>query len=263
MAKKSKAVKKILLVILVLIILAAILVYSLGNQVLKAGIEKAASKALNVGVTIDDIGLSILRGKVEIEELIVDNPPGYELDKLLEVADARIAVSIGSLLGDTVNVKEIIFDGIDISIEQKGLSNNLKEVIDSIPKSEKKTESQTEKPGKKLHIDILEITNVTVKLKLLPVPGKANVVPLKLAPIRMTDLGGDNKMDTAKLAGKILLAITKAIAEQGGGFLPEGMGDSLGSAAKSVEEGKKALEEGTEAGKKVIEGLKGLFEPKK
>ena len=262
MSKKNRVTKKVVLLILVLIILMAILVYYFGNMALKSGIETAASKTLNVAVTVDGVDLSVLSGRVGLRNLMVDNPPDYEHDKMLKVSTARISVSIGSLLSDTVNVKEIVFDGIDVVVEQKGLSNNLQEVINSIPKSEKKPEAETKKPGKKLHIDSLEITNVTVRVKLLPIAGKADVIPLKLAPIRMTDLGGDNGLDTAKLTGKILLAITKGIAEQGAGLLPDamtdGMKDSLDKAAELVAEGEKILEEG----KDIVEGFKGLFKKK-
>ena len=218
MSKKNKTPKNVILVILVLIVLVVVLIYSFGSDALKAGIETAASKALNVTVDIDDLDLSILRGRVSFEDVVIDNPPGYEYDKLLELDEATVAVGIGSLLSDTVNVKEIILDGVNVVVEQKGPSNNLQEVINSIPKSEKKLKTETEKPGKILHIDTLEITNVTVKVKFLPVPGKADTISLKLAPIRMTDLDG---LDTAKLTGKILLAIAAGVAEQGSDILPE------------------------------------------
>ncbi len=262
MSKKSKAAKKVLLIIVVLIILVIIMIYSFGNQMLKAGIERAATKSLNVGVAIDDVDLSILGGKVKVEEIVIDNPPGYEHDKLLEIDKVRVAVSIGSFLSDTVNIKEIVLDGIEVVVEQKGLSNNLQEVIKSIPKSKKKEETETKKPAKKLHIDSLEITNVTVKVKLLPISGKSDTIPLKLAPIRMTDLGGKDGVDTAKLTGKILLAITKAIAEQGTEVLPtdmiDGLEDSLAQVAELAEEGEKLLKEG----ENIIEGIKGLLKGK-
>jgi hypothetical protein len=262
MSKKIKAVKKVLLLIVVLIILVMIMVYSVGNQMLKAGIEKAATKSLNVGVAIEDVDLSILGGKVEVEKIVVDNPPGYEHEKMVEIDKVKVTVSIGSLLSDMVNVKEIALDGIDVVIEQKGLSNNLQEIINSIPKSEKKAKTETEKSAKKLHIDSLEITNVTVNVKLLPIPGKSDTIQLELDPILMTDLGGEDGIDTTKLAGKILLAISKAIAEKGSGVLPAEMTDelkdSLAEVSKLAEEGKKLLEKG----KNVIKGIKGFLKSK-
>jgi len=271
MKSKRKILRIVLCVIVVLIVCIVVLIHLLGNSVLKAGIETAASKALNVGVSIDDMDFSILGGKVSFQNLVIDNPPGYQHDKLLELRDARIEVGIGSLLTDTVNIKEIKLDGVDVVLEQRGISgNNLQDIIKALPESEAEPEDATEKPAKKLHIDNLEISNITVKAKLLPVPGKADTVTLKLDPIRMTDLGSDNKLDTAKLSGKILLAIATGVAEQGAGLLPEGMTDAmkatlsktaeLGKAA--AEEGKKLLEEGKDTGKDLIEGFKGLLKPK-
>ena len=207
------------------------------------------------------------------QNLIIDNPPGYQHDKLLEVGKARIAVGIGSLLKDRVNIKEIKFDGINVVIEQKGISNNLNDIIKALPKGDTgdtEPEVATGKPSKKLQIDNLEITNVTVKAKLLPVPGKADTVTLKLNPIRMSDLGSDSKMDLAKLTAKILLAIATGVAEQGAGQLPEGTTDTMKaslSQAKELgktaaKEGKELLETGKESGKealKTIEGLKGIL----
>jgi hypothetical protein len=271
-----KAVRKILFIILcviiTLVVCITVFIHLFGNSLLKTGIETAASKTLNVGVDIADMDFSILGGKVSFQNLIIDNPPGYKHEKLLEVGDARIAVTIGSLLKDTVNIKEIILDNVDVVLEQRGVtSNNLQDIIKSIPKGDEGPEDAKEKPAKKLHIDNLELTNITVKAKLLPVPGKADTVTLKLNPIRMTDLGSDNKLDTAKLTGKILLAITTGVAEQGVGLLPDdltnamkttlGITADLGKAA--AEGGKKLLEGGADAGKGLLDGVKGLLKPKK
>ncbi len=272
MKSTRKILRIVLSVIVVLIVCIVVLIHLLGNSILKTGIETAASKMLNVGVSIDDMDFSILGGKVSFRNLVIDNPPGYKHDKLLKVSNARIAVSITSLLKDTVNIKEIMLDGVDVVIEQKGVtSNNLQDIIKAIPEAEAKPEGETKKAAKKLHIDKLEITNVTVKAKLLPVPGKKDTVTLKLNPIRMTDLGSDDKLDVATLSGKILLAIATGVAEQGAGLLPEDMTDTmkatlsktaeLGKAA--AEGGKKLLEEGKDTGKDLVEGVKGLLKPKK
>ena len=274
MKSKKKLVRTILGVILILIACIVILINLFGNRVIKTGIETVATKTLTVPVNIDDMSLSILRGKVSFQNLVVDNPPGYEYDKLLEVGDARIAVSIGSLLKDTVNIKEIMFDGLEVTLEQKGLtSNNLQDIIKALPKSDKEPEPEekTNKPSKKLHIDKLEISNVVVNAKLLPIPGKETAVTLKLDPIIMTDLGSDDNMDIAKLSSKILLAIATGVAKQGTGVLPEGITDGMEATLSKVtelgktvsEEGKKFLEEGKDTGKDIVEGFKGLLKPKK
>ncbi|MHC4395269.1 MAG: DUF748 domain-containing protein [Planctomycetota bacterium] len=270
MKKLRKIAIIILSVIVVLVLIVVIAINLFGDRALKAGIEAAGSEALGVPVSVGDVDFSIFGGEVGLENLIIDNPPDYQYDKLLELGDARIKVNIRSLLGDTVNVEEIKLDGVNVTLEQRGVTrNNLQDILKTIS-SRQKNQTQAEPSGKKLHIDNLEISNVTVKAKLLPVPGKKDTVTLTLAPIKMTDLGGDDKMDTAVLAGKILLAIAKGIAEKGTGLLPdEIMGPmtdqlkELGTMSKTLlKEGGKVLEEGKDLGKSITEGLKGLLKRK-
>ena len=113
----------------------------------------------------------------------------------------------------------------------------------------------------------LIINEVTVKAKLLPIPGKADTVTLKIAPITMTDVGKKDKVNTAALISKVLTAIAKGIAEQGKDILPTEMigplGDTLKEAGQQLlEGGKGVLKEGTDLGKDIGGVIQGLFKKK-
>jgi len=257
MKKPFQMLRIILLVIFILVLAVMVIIDLFANRAVKIGIETAATKTLNVGVNIDDVDLSIMGGSLALQNLIIKNPPGYQHDKLLELRNAKIEVNVKSLLNDVVNIREIKLDGMEVTLEQRGVSgNNLQDVIKSIPSKDKQA---SEPSGKKLHIDNLEISDVTVKVKLLPVPGRADTVTLKLSPIKMTDLGSDEKLDTAELSGRILLAIAEGVAEQGVGVLPKNMVDTMKSTLdKTFGLGKATSEKGQElieAGKGIIEGL--------
>lgn len=264
----TKIIVSILVVLLVVVAGVVILAGVFGDRALKLGIETAATKALNVGVSVEDVSLSILGGSVELENLVINNPPGYEHEHLLELGSAKIDVDIRSLMSDTVNIKSIMFDEVSLVIEQKDLirTNNLQEILKSLgsgQEDKEPAEAKDKAPGKQLHIDELEISNITVKVKLLPLPGRADTITLKLDPIKMTDLGKGSKLDTAKLTGKVLAAIAAGVAEQGADILPE---DVIGP-IKSVfgESGKVLIETGKgllEGGKDVTDALKGLFKRK-
>jgi len=272
MKKPFKTLCIILSAILILVLVVAITINLFAGHILKAGIEAAATKTLNVGVSIGDIDLSIMSGKISFQNLSIDNLQGYQHDKLLELKKAKIEVEIKSLLGDTVNIREIDLEGVSVVLEQRGVSsNNLQDIISSIPPKDKQ---ESEPSGKKLHIDNLEISNVTVKVKLLPVPGKADTVTLKLSPIKMTNLGSDDKLDAAALSSKILLAIADGVAKEGVGVLPKEMVNTMKlTLDKTIElsetaskEGEKIIDAGKgviESGKEATEGLKGLLKPKK
>jgi len=277
--KKSLRVLYIALsAILILVVVGVIAINLFADSALKVAIETAVTKALGVGVSVDNLKLSIMAGKLALGNLVIDNPPDYQHNRLLELKSAKIEVDVWSFLSDTVKIKEIKLDGANVVLEQKGLSNNIKDVMKSIPEKDKQP---AEPSGKKLHIDNLEITNTEVKVKLLPIPGKADTLTLKLAPIKMTDLGGDNKLNTAALSGKVLSAIARGIAEQGAGVLPKEMIGSLASELKRVgditgilleesgvllktgkDTGKEALETGKDVGEAATGALKGLLKPK-
>ncbi len=275
-----KSVKKLIeTVILVIIIVVALLLLGFeffGESLIKTGIETAGTKALRVGVAIDDLDLSIFKGRVEIKGLAVDNPAGYEQKYLLELGKGQVKTRMKSLMSDMVEIESILLDGITIAIEQKGLDNNLNDVLKSLPKAEDKPEEPAAE-GKNLMVKDLKITNTTVKVKLLPaqiIPGQADTVELKLDPIEMKDLGSDDKLTIAELASKVMVAIANSVAEQGQGVLPENVLNSVEGALENLEDitniiteqRQKLLESGgkeiQESGKELIEGVQGIFKKK-
>jgi hypothetical protein len=267
MKKTIKALIVVLLAVLILAVIVVIAVEIFADRALKTGIEVAATKTLNVGVSVGKVDLSIFAGKLNIRNLLINNPPGYQYDKLLELKNAQIEVDVKSLMGERVNIRKIRLDGANIVLEQRGVScNNLQDVLKTISEGRKARE-KSESGRKKLHIDNLEISNIIVKAKLLPIPGRADTITLKLDPIVMTDLGSDDKLDTADLSGKILVAIAAAVADKGTGILPDEMnramkltlGTTIGLGKTAAEGGKKILEKSKDSGEEVIKGIKDII----
>ena len=269
--KAKKILKYVIVSILVVLLVLVAGFYLFGERLIATAVEKEASNTLGVPVTVKSISLSLLKGEVGIKGLIVKNPPGYANDTLLELGEGVVNLNFGSLMSDPVKIKLIKLDGTKLTIEQKMLSNNLKDVLDKLPKGEKEAAPRPEEKGKNLHIDRLEITNTNVKVKLLPVPGKSDTVSLKIDPIIMDNLGTDQKLRIGTLVAKILGAMATGVAKQGVGLLPDdmvkGIGSTLGKTAEmgkaAAQQGQKALEQTTGAGKDVVQGLKGLLGGKK
>ncbi len=270
--KSAKKILTYVIVSILVILLVLIVGFSLfGAGMIKTAVEKAASSTLGVPVTVKSIDLSILSGKVGIKGLVVNNPPGYANETLLELGDGVVNLDIHSLMSDTIKIQLVKLDDTKLTIEQKGLTNNLKEILDKLPKEGKEAAPKTEGAGKKLTVTKLGITNVNVRVKLLPVPGKSDTVSLKLDPIVMENLGTDKKLSVATLVAKVMGALAAGIAKQGAGVLPDdmvkGIGSTLGKTAElgmgAVKEGQKTLETTTDVGKGAVEGIKGLFGGKK
>ena len=269
----KKLLKIIGLIVVVLILVIIIVFHFAGSSIIAGAVQKAATKTLGVPVTVKGIDLSPFSGKVGVRGLVIKNPPGYANDTLLELGEADVQLTdFKSLFSNTIKIKLIKLDGTKLTLEQKGLTSNLKEILDKLPKEEKKEpQPKTQGPGKNLVISKLDITGTNVKVKLLPIPGKSDTVSMNLDPIVMENLGTDSKLDMGTLFAKVLGALAVGVAKQGVGVLPKDMVSGidsavgeLGSLGKgTVQEGQKALETTTGAGKGAVEGLKGLLGGKK
>lgn len=257
----KKILTTLLMVVLVLLVAVVILTRVFGDRVLKIGIETGAEKALKVGVRLDNINLSILGGTLDLSKLEVDNPQGYQNPTLLTLGHTYAALNIKSLLSDTVEIEKIQLDDVSLTMEQKGLTNNLQEILKNLPTSDAPAQPGA-KPSKNLKIKELQINGVAVKVKLLPIPGRGDTVTLKLSPITLTNLGNNEKINVAQLTGVILKAIAGGIMEQGKDLLPTDMLNDLGKGVLGM--GGKVLKGGFEAGKGIIEGTgdvgKGIIE---
>ena len=280
--KKFKILRIVLLIVLIFIVSVIFALGLFADKALKVAIDTAGTKALKVKVNVDKAALSIFQGKLSLQNLQVDNPEGYQHKQLLDLKQADIKVDTKSLLSDTINIEEIKLDGTKVVFEQRGISgNNIQDIIKGLPPKQE----QSEPSGKKLRIKKLEITNTDVQIKLLPVPGKIDTIPLKLSKIELTDLGSDDKLDMVALSREILLAIAGGIAQQGAGIIPDELLNSFVTQLQNVgalsgvilDSGKKILESGTNIGKEagkgvmdnvddvgkgITEGLKGILNSK-
>jgi hypothetical protein len=274
MAKKGGKLFKNIILVIVFLLLVGIVIFSITvDGAVRTAVEYGGKKTMQVEVYCGDADVSFLTGGLKLRNIDVNNPPGYNHKYLLKLKSGDISVNAGSLFSDTVEIKDLKLDGMELVIEQKVLTNNLQEVLENIKSSSADSKSKTS--GKNLLIENLEITGITVKVKVLPVPGQIDTIPLKLSPIKMKNLGSDSKLDIAELSAKIMLAIAVGIAEQGVGVLPKELLDGLGSTLGTVMEtggqilgtgqeiGEDVIKGVGEAGKNITEGLTEIFAPKK
>jgi hypothetical protein len=248
MNKKSRIIRSIMGILFLFVVLAVIGVRLFADNAIKTTIEVAGAEVLQVEVDVTKANLTFRNGNLALQRVTIGNPPGYQHDQLLQLDNAHTTIEVKSLFSDVVKIKTMQLEGVELVLEQRGLTNNLQEIIDSIPEDVNKYSA-----GKELQIDVLEISDITVKAKLLPIPGKIDTLTLRLTPIKLTGLGTDQKMDVASLTAKILLAISGGIVKQGAGILPDGMVSTLGS----------ALGKTAKLGKDLGKGIQRLLSPQK
>ena len=260
------------IIVLVVVLLAAVLSLAIklfGGWAVKTAIQTAGSAVLKVPVRVEAVSLSPWKGLLEMRDLQISNPEGYEHPHLLTMGFGHVQLNTGSLFSDTVEIEQLHLSKVELVIEQKGLTNNLQQILKNLPKAEPEAEPKAAEKteGKGLVIKDLLIEETAVKVKLIPIPGKADTITLRLAPIHMTDVGKDNKVNVGELTAKVLTAIAAGIAQQGKDLLPADMLNSLNDAVKEtgrqiLEAGQTLLKGGKDLGKGVGEAVQGLFKKK-
>lgn len=233
MKRLRKSIVKIVIVLLVLVAAGVVGVALFANQAVKAAVESAGSKELHVPVLVGKANASLLAGSVDLRSITVKNPEGYSGPALLTLTDVGIEAETGSLLSDQIVIDSMTLDGMEVFVEQNGLKNNLYEVIEPLRHPHEPT-------GKTLVIDNLTISEILVHVNLPALPGQqAQSIDFKIAPITMTGLGRNERMDTAILISKVLLAVAQGVANQAGGILPkETLGEFSGVLDKAIDIGR-------------------------
>jgi hypothetical protein len=231
--------KKLMLVLIgvpvLLIIVAVVGLVLFIDSAAKTGIEKGATYAMGVNTTLDSASIGLFSGKFGLSGLKVANPAGYKDERFLSLGDGRVAVSLGSLTKDTIEVPTFALDTITVNLEKKDGKANYQVILDNLAKLSKGDPSSAppeQGGGKKLIINELTIRNVTVKADLLGAPGAVGAVvnqpiTIPISEIKLTNVGKDTGRGVAgsgvtvsQLSSIIVQAVLAAAVENGGNLLP-------------------------------------------
>lgn len=275
MAKsKTGLIFKIILGILVVLIVLVVAVLFFIDPLAKNALEKGAPLILGTNVSVERIHIEPLNGRVEITNLIVDNPgESYSSEYAIKLGDIIADIDINTVLKDKIRIEEMFLKDVNVVYETNVINSNLQEILDNVKKldtaekSEKK-EDKTDKESKEktLQVDLIELSSVGVTVQA---KGAAAGLPIKVTIDPMTNLGTDEEGITpVGLTLRILGAIvTTAIKTAGGsvGDAAAAIGDAAtdavaGATSAAVDAANSAVNDATNA---VGGAIKGLFGGKK
>lgn len=255
----KKTLKIVVGILAVLAVLLVALEFSLDKIVLKT-VNAAGPAALGVPVTLQDSDISLFRGQASLKGLHVGNPEGFKTAGLLDLASISVRIDNSSLLTDTIVVQEIAIAGLVVTYEKGLLDSNLGALIESLsgeeePAGEEAADKmdETEKPGKKVVIEKLRITDSRMDFSVTGAAALTGggAVPIPLPPITLTDLGKEKEGVTVVEA---IQEVLHAIAGAAGTAIA-GSAQLLGQGVQAVGDGAWAAGEGAvDAGKAVVGG---------
>lgn len=211
-----KIVIKILIVLVVLVgvVLGGALYYV--DSIAKKAIEQGGEMALGVPTNLSDLHISLVGGEAELKGLQVANPSGFEAQTFLGLGQGDVAVSLGSLMEDTVRIPHVRLSAIRINLEQKGKTNNVEPILARTKSlaSQGGASSQTAQPagdGKKFIVDYFSLDDVQVNANL-ELLGQTSKVNLTLPKIELKNIGAEEQgLPLAELVQQVVQAVLGAV----------------------------------------------------
>ena len=220
---------KKLIRILLVIVVAVVVLLGIGlvllDSLARPATEKGVGYATGVPVTVRAMDVSLLLGRVEMKDMTLANPEGYTAgDFLLRTGLFELGVDVGSLLGDTIRVRDFKLDGIELNIEQKLRGSNISVIAGNLKRLQGPQPEQPPSEGKKLHVGRVVIRNVVARF-YLPAELRQEPLVVQVPRIELEDVSSDQPAGVAigELTRRLLTAVLAAVAQKGQGIVPPDM----------------------------------------
>lgn len=275
---------KILIRLAALAILALAGLFAAGYFLVPPAAKKAAEEgsrhAFGVPATLESIGAKLGLGTTGI------GFRGYELQSpgdveqpLLSIGEFRLGVGTSSLISQPKSVTEFTLEGVELTLVQDGVSNNLVPVLEQLAKlggdggesppegEETGADGEGEgSPGPRLRVGKVSVNGVAARFIVRGIPGVAELDERFEVPAYEADLSaatGEEGKSAAEVAGLIVTDLKeRALAAADGKLPPEALtmleqtldGGLQGGLDGALDAGKDALKNAFDDKKDELEG---------
>lgn len=229
--------RRFLLTLLVLLLVLTGAGWLYLDRVAQTVVEQGGSRALGVPLRVESMAVSPFSGRVAIGDLRVANPEGFSDQPLFRLDSGTVALRLGSLFEDVLEVPEVTLDGLNVRVERVDNATNLGQIAERLGGNGGES---TGEPTR-LRIGYLRITGVEAEVDLGREPGESGRFSMELAPVEIQNLGDDTNGIT--VAG-LVERITATVIEQVQAAVAKRIqGEVKKEAGEAVERGKEKLEE--------------------
>jgi len=248
------------------ILVLLVIILRLGT-VIRLGVERAGPMLLGVETRLDDADASLFGGTLDLSGLHVANPEGFKSDTFLKADEIRVGANIRALFQNEIHIREIILEGPEFTYELVGKKSNIGTLLERLDRGEEDDEDEAEKEGEppKLKVDLIRITDATVRAVLL-----GETVSIKLGSLELRNLASadGNGIPARQVVREVLLNVLtdiKNVAELSdelkniGDDLKDTLGESLEGGGDIGDELKKAGENLQDAGEGLRDQMKNIL----
>ncbi|MDA3903124.1 MAG: AsmA family protein [Desulfuromusa sp.] len=219
-----KVLFKLFIALLVVVAIVVAGAYFYVDSIAKKSIERGGEMALGVSTNLDKVHVSLFGGEASLNGLRIANPSGFKAETFMQLGQGDVAVSLGSLLSDTIKIPRVRLSNIRVNLEQSGKNNNIDPILARAKSmSGKKGKSAPQpktKDGKKFIVEYFSLDDVQINASL-DLLGQASAVKLVLPKIELRNLGAkDQGLPMPELIQKVVQAVLSAAKNSSGQLSP-------------------------------------------
>lgn len=187
------------------------------NSFAKPITEKIATRTMGVDVSIGSMDVDLQAKTVEVDDIRVDNPPGYKKPHIITVD--RVGVSLAALAKGLVTFNDINVEGTKAYVEVTPSGTNLQDLKALMAAQEKKNPDK-EPSAVKVVIDKIAVSEAKVYPSVTLVEslgdmGSVNVPPVVLRGIGTKDNGVLAKDAIQQVMTQLLKSFSKTASQAG------------------------------------------------
>ncbi len=234
-----KLLLKIALSLVGLAVAGIVGVFMFLDTIVGKGIEAGCTRALGVETSVGLVRVGLFTGNFSIGSLRIDNPPGFETDHFFSFDRLHFEIPPDSFKEDTIVVSLFEIDGIDISLETVDGRKNYDVILANLKRFSSSgsadpdgepPDAEDEDSGKELVIREAVIRDITARIDLGMVGGKADRIEVEIPEIRLhpNKKTGSAEVSVAQLTEIIVTAVLTAVAKKAPGDLAKGLFKGLG-----------------------------------
>ncbi len=216
MTRSQRITRGITIVVVAAVVIAAVVLVSNLDRIVKTGVETYGPKITGVTVTVDAVHIGLLNASAHIKGLVVGNPKGYQSPQAISIGAIGAAIDPTTVFSQKTRIRFVRIESPEITFEGGLDGNNLSAILDNVNGSERSggptvtNAVGNPRPPKKYEVDDLVISGAKVNGAIILFGGKQVSIPnLSLPEIHLTNLGqGAGGITITDLTRQILQAIT-------------------------------------------------------
>lgn len=256
--KFIKKLFKIIVWFVLIVLLLAVILYLCAGKIVQHFAPDFISKVTQTETTLGEVDISLLSGRVGLNNLTIGNPAGFKDKNALQLGNITVNFDPKSIFTDKIMISNVDISGVNVSTELNAAGKtNINELLNNVnkfvgedqPAQPQKTQAKAKAPAQQPKEDdnskAVVIKDLTIKDSSVRAGIAGQMMEVPLPEIHQQNIGEKKEQTWSEVLVGILNTINA---------------ESTKAVVKATKEAlEKSLQTGKDAAKSFADTLKSLF----